>query len=387
MNGRLVRRGAVLLLSASAALAAFAQEIPPGQIVDGVKCVADPAETYAVYVPAHYSADKKWNLILAFDPRGRGRAPLEQYQAAAQKYGYIVVGSNNSRNGPPQVSLAAAKAMRADVLKRFSINPKRMYTAGLSGGARIAMKVAIDSDDIAGVVASSAGFPPGGRANELRFVVFGTAGTEDFNYLEMRQLDHELSSPHRLAVFQGGHTWLPSELAVQAVEWLEVQAMKSGRSPRDGALLDRIFAARSAEVAAEKNEARVYEQAEAMVGDFQGLKDVSKFAEEAKALRQKKSVLDALNKERAEEQMEAQIEAEIAELQQSLEDGPAERSASLAQLKPRLTRLSQQANAATDSADRRMARRLMGGVFIDSRGVDDQEYQHFVDSLRPQSRN
>jgi hypothetical protein len=29
-----------------------------------------------------------------------------------------------------------------------------------------------------------------------------------------------------------------------------------------------------------------------------------------------------------------------------------------------------------------MARRIMGGIFIDSRSIDDQEYQNFVDSLR-----
>lgn len=380
MSGRFV-----LLLAVAAS--AFGQEIPRGQIVDSVKCVADGSQTYALYVPSHYSAEKQWNLILAFDPRGRGRVPVEQYQAAAEKYGYIVAGSNNSRNGPPQVSLTAAQAMGSDVVKRFSINPKRVYTAGLSGGARIAMKVAIDSNEMTGVIASSAGFPPGGRASNLPFVVFGTAGTEDFNYLEMRQLDHELNSPHRVVVFQGGHTWLPSELAVEAVEWLEIQAMKSGRSPRDEALLQKIFVARSAQASAEKNDMRAWEATNAMVSDFQGLKDVSKFTEQAQALQRKKTVLDALNKEHEDEQFEAQLSSEITELQEGLEDGPAARAASFSQLKDRLTKLSQQANASEDTPDRRMARRLMGGIFIDSRAVDDQEYQKFVDGLRPPGRN
>jgi hypothetical protein len=34
-----------------------------------------------------------------------------------------------------------------------------------------------------------------------------------------------------------------------------------------------------------------------------------------------------------------------------------------------------------------MARRLMGGIILDSRAVDDQEYQKFVDGLRPPARN
>ena len=187
------------------AIVAQVSDLRNGQILDPIKCAADPSQTYALYLPSNYSADRPSKLILAFDPRGQGRQGVEHLQAAAEKYGYIVAGSNNSRNGPPQISLTAAQAMWADVEKRFSINAKRIYTAGLSGGARIAMKVAFDSDRIAGVIASSAGFPPGHRRSDLRFVVFGTAGTEDFNYLEMRQLDQELSSPHRVVIFEGGH--------------------------------------------------------------------------------------------------------------------------------------------------------------------------------------
>src|SRR5271169_320752 len=96
------------MLLAVVGVAALAQELPRGQIVDGVKCAADASETYAIYLPSHYSADRQWNLILAFDPRGRGRAPLEQFKDAAEKYGYIVAGSNNARNGPPDISLTAA---------------------------------------------------------------------------------------------------------------------------------------------------------------------------------------------------------------------------------------------------------------------------------------
>ena len=371
------------ILFALCAIAASAQDLPRGQIVDPVKCAADASESYALYLPSHYSADHQWKLILAFDPRGQGRAGVEQLQAAAEKYGYIVAGSNNSRNGPPDVSLAAAQAMWSDVGKRFSINPKTIYTAGLSGGARIAMKVALDSDRIAGVIASSAGFPPGHRRADLRFVVFGTAGTEDFNYLEMRQLDHELSSPHRVVIFEGSHTWLPSELAVQAVEWLEIQAMKSGRAPQDEPLIRKIFAARAGDAAAQKNDLAAWEALNALVADFQGLSDVSKFALQAEALQRKPEVVDALNKARQDVEREVQIAAQLNDLQQSLGDAPSERAASLKELKEGLLELSKQARAAADSPGRRMARRLLNGVFIDSRSVDDPEYQTFVDSLRP----
>src|SRR5712692_685041 len=256
------------LLLVFPALALYASETPRGQIVDDMKCAADSSQGYALYLPSNYSPERSWNLILAFDPRARGRTPVERYQAAAESYGYIVAGSNNSRNGSWEVSMAAIEAMSADVYARFRIDDKRIYTAGMSGGARVAMQVALGSGRIAGVIASSAGFPDSVPRKTVPFAVFGTAGTEDFNYLEMRLLDRSLTTPHRVAIFEGGHTWLSSELAAEAVEWMEIQAMKSGRRPRDAALIDKLFAKRMAQAAAQTNDKDTALALAALSSDF-----------------------------------------------------------------------------------------------------------------------
>ena len=130
---------------------------------------------------------------MGFHPGGRGRAIVETYQAAAEQYGYIVAGSNNSRNGPWAVSIAAVRAMSGDLASRFSIDAARVYLTGHSGGARVAMEVAMTSGSIAGVIASSAGFADSRPRASVPFAVFGTAGTEDFNYIEMRLLDRKLT--------------------------------------------------------------------------------------------------------------------------------------------------------------------------------------------------
>ena len=132
---------------------ACGQNLPLGQIIDDVPCKADGSQHYSLYLPSRFTPVRKWNVILAYDAGGRGRRAVERYQAAAEKYGYIIAGSNNSRNGPWEVSLNAAKAMTADVEQRFPVDPKRIYTAGMSGGARVAMKLAMDSELIAGVFA------------------------------------------------------------------------------------------------------------------------------------------------------------------------------------------------------------------------------------------
>jgi len=44
--------------------------------------------------------------------------------------------------------------MGADVSRRFSVDPGRLYLTGLSGGARVAMGIALSGNRIAGVIAS-----------------------------------------------------------------------------------------------------------------------------------------------------------------------------------------------------------------------------------------
>src|SRR4051812_43099861 len=96
-------RGIIFLL----AMAALAQE--KGRVVESVKCDADPSQGYALYLPSQYAPDRSWPVIFAFDPRARGTVPVAIYRAAAEKFGYIVAGSNNSRNGSWGVSMAAAE--------------------------------------------------------------------------------------------------------------------------------------------------------------------------------------------------------------------------------------------------------------------------------------
>jgi len=289
----------VVVAAAMLAQAGLAQaaDLPRGRVIDGIQCADDPSQSYALYAPSAYTADREWPVIFAFDPGGRGLNPVEHYQAAAEKYGYIVAGSNNSRNGDWKVSMAAVSAITRDVSARFNISAKREYVAGMSGGARVAMGVALSSPQVAGVFASSAGYPDGHSRTELSFPVFETAGTEDFNRLEMREMDRALKSPHRLAIFEGGHVWLPPAVAMQAVEWMEIQAMKSGRKPKDQAEIDAIFASRVAAADTTHDDAASLAAAGGIVDDFAGLEDVSRFTARAAQLRNSSVVREDLKRE------------------------------------------------------------------------------------------
>jgi len=362
-----------LLMAAAASRAA---DLPTGQIVDSVECALDDTQHYALYLPSNYTPSRQWSVILAFDGGARGRVPVERYQQAAEKYGYIVAGSLNSRNGPWEVSMKAAKAMTTDVKARFSIDPKRVYTAGMSGGARVAMKIALESRQIAGVFASSAGFPDEFIAR-LPFPVFGSAGTDDFNHMEMYQLDRRMTSAHRVLYFEGGHTWLPAELAMQGVEWMELQAMKSGLRPRDTALLDTWFATRVERINTLPDNAETLRALIHLIADFESLEDVSKFAERARRLLKQQDVRAALSEEPKNEERELHAQGELFDLRDRWSNG-----ASFAKLKERVTALLAQSKAADDSEDRRIARRVLANFAASARGIRDPQYQDLLDAIR-----
>lgn len=371
-------RFACLILVLTAARLAGGAEPVAGRIEDRVLCSANTAQSYALYLPSNYSKERSWPVLFGFDPAARGRIPVERYQAAAEQYGWIVAGSNNSRNGSWQVSTEAAQFMWDDVLSRFQVDPRRVYAAGMSGGARVALGLALGGKLVAGVIASSAGYPDATPRKTVPFALFGTAGTEDFNYLEMRRLDRELNSPHHLTIFPGGHVWLSSELATQAVEWMELQAIKTRLGDRDQARIEKIFAKRSAALDATRTDKDRYLALQAMSSDFEGLKDVSALAARAVSMGREKGVRDALKKDRQEEEREQRETDRILDAEARLASAD-QHSGALVELRDSWKDLASRAKGPVDSPDRRIARRMMRGLAmgIEER-VKDPQYRKIV---------
>ncbi len=169
-------------------------EKPPplqtGVILPRVAATKQPEQSYALYLPSQYVPDKRWPIVYAFDPGARGSAPLELMKEAAERHGYILVGSNNSRNGSWKIEAEAAEAVVQDTHARLSIDDRRVYLAGFSGGARVAAQIAQVCKCAAGVLLNGAGFHPiAFDSKDAPFVVFAAVGTYDFNYPELVRTD------------------------------------------------------------------------------------------------------------------------------------------------------------------------------------------------------
>jgi poly(3-hydroxybutyrate) depolymerase len=377
---------AVAALWCAGAAGAAAQALQAGTVIERVECADDPAQSYALYLPKAYSPGRKWSLLLAFHPGARGPLMVEKFKTAAEHYGYIVAASNNSRNGPYAVSGAAAQAMSTDVSRRFSVDPQRLYLAGMSGGARVALGIALGGNIVAGVIASSAGYPDSRPRASVPFAVFGTAGTEDFNYLEMRLLDRKLSSPHLLAVFPGGHTLPPDDVAYDALEWMELQAMQSGRRGRDDTLVARIAEKRRARIAASTEVTETVYLLRALVADFKGLADVSGEAARLDEMTRRSDVKKALARDRDADDAEGRMLGEVFDLEAQLGDGDR-REVAVMMLRERLTKLRRKADAEIDTPDRSQARRVLRSITAGASGrVQDREYLTLLERYRLQGR-
>ncbi|HSD72846.1 MAG TPA: hypothetical protein VLE54_08640, partial [Thermoanaerobaculia bacterium] len=206
----------LLFVVALAAPATGPDHFPAGEIVPRVVCAADPEQSYALYLPTSYSESRTWPLLYLFDPRKRGALAAERFREAAERHGWILASSNNTMSdGPMAPNVAAVNAMWSDVNRRFPIDPRRVYAGGFSGGARTACLLAQKmAGRVAGVIACGGGFADGSPPEKgMPFAVFGTVGNVDFNYGEMRRLDRRLAklgARHRLAVFDGPHSWCPA---------------------------------------------------------------------------------------------------------------------------------------------------------------------------------
>lgn len=185
----------------------------------------DGKHSYVVYLPPDYSEHKKWPVLFCFHPGGFGDYAAQLFSPAAAKYGWIVVGSLDAKNGPWEPIIEAQKAMIEDVTSRFSVDEHRLYAAGFSGGARMAYTMAYTyPDKFHGVIACGAGFGQGEVSEKV--AVFHCVGSYCNNYQEVQKAHLSLTAKgikSKLRVFEGGHQWPPEWVILEAIKWMYIK--------------------------------------------------------------------------------------------------------------------------------------------------------------------
>lgn len=303
---------AALLLVSSVA---GADELKRGEIVDGIACAADPTVTYAYYLPTHYTKDQRWPIVFVFDPRKRGALAAGFFRDAAERYGWIIVSSNNTESDTdPRPSVHAIELTLPDAQKRFAVDTNRIYLAGFSGTAMIGWAVSEVTTSVAGLIGCS-GRPLPKPTYRVSFAWFGTAGNYDFNYVETKTLDRGLAAAggtHRVEFFEGRHRWAPPELLMQGVQWMELLAMRAGTRPRDEAMIKERYDADLATARADKDPLDAVRHLESIVRTFEGLTAVDEPKKMAAELRASKAFAKAERDERRAEEFEMTSRGKVA---------------------------------------------------------------------------
>ncbi len=207
-----------------------------GILTDSVPVMQNSDESYALYLPSDYDPQSPSPIVFIFDPAARGVIGLQPFIEAAEKYSYILICSNDSKNGPYSPNLKIADNLFRVVLNTYSVDHKRIYTAGFSGGSRLAATIAVLSNSIRGVIACGAGFaksPMYFPNVQNSFSYAALVGYRDMNYQEMKktvQWASKLGLPNEFFPFEGEHRWPPSSVILRAFDWLQNEAVKQGVS-------------------------------------------------------------------------------------------------------------------------------------------------------------
>jgi dienelactone hydrolase len=348
------------------------ERLKAGTVIPKVICSTQPDQSYVLYVPSYYSPNKRWPIVYAFDPLARGDAPVESMKDAAERYGYIVAGSDNAHNGPSQPLTEAAQAVFRDTHARLAIDNRRIYFAGFSGTARFAASLEQACKCAAGVLLAGAGFatssPP---APGAAFPVFLAVGTLDFNYGEVVDLDAKLGAlhyPHALRRFEGPHEWAPTSVMEEAFAWFRLIAMKDGREELDMEYVKKqaVEAEQRAEALALSGDAYgSWEEYRQDADTFEGLLDVaSSFRERAAALEKKKAVRDGAKLEGEEIEEQSRLTAEIASRMEDLRQSSANRTLLRDEIAGRISDLRSRAGREKNSRKLLVDRRALAGVFM-----------------------
>jgi len=348
-------------------------ELKPGVVTPKVFCGAQPEQSYALYIPSHYTREKRWPIVYAFDPGARGSMPVELMKDAAERYGYIVAGSNNSHNGAWKPEADAAQAMFQDTHTRLTIDNNRVYFAGFSGGARLASSLAQRCNCAAGVLLNGAGFSPSAPpAGNVTFSVFAAVGNLDFNYGEVLELDATLGSlhyVHSLRRFDGLHQWAPASVMDEALAWFRLISMKDGHEERD---MDFVKAqatevekrAKTLEISGDPYGTwKEYRQA---ADTFDGLGQGLTFRERAVAMEKEKAVRDGAKREQQDIEEQSRLSGNISSGLSALrQDGP-NRAETRSNVELQISELRSLAEHEKNTQKLRVAKRALAGIFVEA---------------------
>ena len=185
--------------------------------------------SYSVYFPKNYVEKEKYPAIIFFDPHGHGRFPLEKYKNLADKFQFLLIGSNDSKNG---MNIEQCLKFADDLLNETSTTlpgyKEQISVAGFSGGAKVALVAANTISGFSSGIYCGAAFPPG--SIQINIPLLAIAGRHDMNYTEVRNYNQSIDKSgitHTLVEWNGKHEWPDTSTFEHAFYWNLFTSMRN----------------------------------------------------------------------------------------------------------------------------------------------------------------
>ena len=159
--------------------------------------------------------------------------------------------------------------------------------------------------------------------------------------------------PHRVIIHPGGHEWLSPALALEALAWLDLQAMRTGTQAKDAVWIQSQLEARLAAVPAQPAVER-FLALQSVAADFKGLADTAALDRQVAGLAASREIRDGLKAERTWDRRE---EALRDDLLGSMQEG------FLADVRKTAAELRAKSEAPADERQRQMATRVLQAAY------------------------
>lgn len=265
------------------------------KIHDSISVNGTTNESFALYLPSSFSQESLSPIVFIFDPAARGTAGIKPFISASEKYGHILVCSNNSRNAPYEVNFAIANNLFNHVFSSFNIKENQMYASGFSGGSRLATAIASLTNMFDGVIGCGAGFS--GSQEHMpathKFSYVGMCGDRDMNYTEMIENKNYLNLIQfnsTLITYDGEHDWPPPQQMLRAFDWLYLQRLKR-KEPPPLSDVSNYLAADYEVLKKFRDSNQIFfeaEQLERMIKSYEGVLEIDSLKQQYTALRNSK---------------------------------------------------------------------------------------------------
>jgi hypothetical protein len=155
-------------------------------------------------------------------------------------------------------------------------------------------------------------------------------------------------------------------VATAAIEWMELHAMKAGKRPRDDGFISAMWQQLLSEANALEASKKYYEAYQLyldLAETFKGLRDVAEIETKVNQLGDSRELKAAIREEQVQIRKQREFESQLNALMAGRTQGEGEFD-STNLLQKIINDLRKQSKAPDDSTQRRIARRVLDGLFV-----------------------